>query len=322
MKKILVICGPTATGKTSLALDLANKFNGEIISADSRQVYTGMDIGTGKDLPANSKWQMADSLQNIGYYIVDGIRIYGYDLIDPKSDFSVSEFVNFASEIIKNIYSRGKLPILVGGTGFYIKSLIDGADTLDIPKDQNLREEFSSKNVSELYDLLAKLDNKKAVLLNESDRKNPRRLIRAIEVAIWNLESHNPNLGNKRTECNSLFIGLNLSQESLYDRIQKRVFDRLNNGFEEEVYELQKNGFSLNVQSANTMGYRQWLCYINGEISREKAIADWIHEEQLYSKRQLTWFKKDKRVNWFDIENTNYISEVEDVIRKWHNISS
>lgn len=320
MGRILIICGPTATGKTSLALDLAKKFNGEIISADSRQVYTGLDIGTGKDVNPTQK----SKLKNQKYisYIVNDTTIWGYDLVDPKEEFSVAQYTKIAKEIIDDIYSRGRTPILVGGTGFYIKSLIDGVDTLEIPKDQNLRDKLSSKKVSELYDLLVQTDYKKAVSLNESDKKNPRRLIRAIEVACWNLEFRNSNLENKRTEYNPLFIGLNLSQESLYDRIQKRVLNRINNGFEEEVYELQKNGFSLDLQSANTLGYSQWLSYINGEISREKAIADWMHEEQLYSKRQLTWFKKDKRINWFDVEDSDFISEVEDTIRKWHNSSS
>src|SRR4030066_2229730 len=137
MKKFLVICGPTAMGKTSLALRLAKLFNGELISADSRQVYKGMDIGTGKDLPVTVKCQMSNVKcfgKRICYYKINGVRVWGYDLVEPTEEFSVAQYVGIAQEILENIYSRGKLPILVGGSGFYIKAVVDGIPTVVVPK--------------------------------------------------------------------------------------------------------------------------------------------------------------------------------------------
>src|SRR3989344_2658803 len=185
MIKLLVICGPTATGKTSLALHLSEVFNGEIISADSRQVYRGMDIGTGKDLPVISNYQFPITnlkKQNIGCYKIKGINVWGYDLVKPNEDFSVGQYIAIAENIIENIHDRKKLPIIVGGTGLYIKGIVDGIPTADIPKNMELRKSLENKDTSELYDNLVSLDPAKALSLNKSDSKNPRRLIRAIEV--------------------------------------------------------------------------------------------------------------------------------------------
>src|SRR3989344_1522932 len=151
---MLVICGPTATGKTKLGIFLAQKFNGEIISADSRQVYKFMDIGTGKE------WD-------------EGVKIWGYDLVDPKKNFSVFEYLKFVRKALDDIWKRGKLPILVGGTGLYIKAVVEGIDTLNIPKNEDLRKSLEEKNVSELYEKLATLDSSKAASLNISDKNNP-----------------------------------------------------------------------------------------------------------------------------------------------------
>ena len=137
MHQLLLICGPTATGKTHLALDLAKKFNGELISADSRQVYKGLDIGTGKDLPVNSKFQMEND--KLGFYSINGVKVWGYDLVEPKREFSVAQYIKIANDIIKNIWERGKLPILIGGTGFYIQGIVDGIPRAQIPINNKLR---------------------------------------------------------------------------------------------------------------------------------------------------------------------------------------
>lgn len=187
MEKLLVICGPTATGKTSVAIHLAKKFNGELVSADSRQVYRKMDIGTGKDLPQNSSFQFPVSSlkkQDVGFYVIDGIRLWGYDLIDPQNDFNISKYLNIAKDIIEEIWKRDKLPILVGGTGFYIKGIIDGIGTSQIPKDESLRKSLEKKDVEELFEILAQTDSVRSSKLNKSDRNNPRRIIRAIEIAL------------------------------------------------------------------------------------------------------------------------------------------
>ena len=173
MQKLLVICGPTSVGKTSLAIRLAKKFNGEIVSADSRQVYKKMDIGTGKDLPANSKLQTLNS--KLGFYLIQSIKLWGYDLVEANEEFNVSEYLNIAKTVITDIQKRGKLPILVGGSGFYIKGVIDGIPTVNIPANKELRNKLESMTAPDLFEKLAELSAERAGSMNSSDKKNPRR---------------------------------------------------------------------------------------------------------------------------------------------------
>src|SRR3989344_5897459 len=285
MQKLLVICGPTVTGKTKLALHLAKVFNGEIISADSRQVYKYMDIGTGKDKP-------------------EGIEINGYDLVNPDEEFSVSQYADFANACIREINSRGKLPILVGGTGLYIKGVVDGIDTADIPKDEKLRVKLNGLKIEDLQEKLKKIDSKKFASMNDSDINNPRRLIRAIEVASSGKISE-----RKGMSYDVLFIGLSLSREKLDERITKRVDDRINQGFDKEIDFLKKKDF-FRYAPARTLGYKDW-----------PDIKKWKREEIKYAKRQMTWFKKDKRIKWFDIETNDYKQKVEDIVQKWYSLS-
>ena len=151
MKKALVICGPTATGKTSLGLKLAKKYNGQIISADSRQVYKGMDIGTGKDLPLNAKQQKD------GHYLIKGIKVWGYDLINPNQDFSVGHFIKFTKPLIKKIHHQNQLPILVGGTGLYLKAVTGSIDTINIPPNPSLRKKLEKLSRTKLANTLKKI---------------------------------------------------------------------------------------------------------------------------------------------------------------------
>ena len=195
MNKLLVICGPTATGKTSLGILLAKKVDGEIISADSRQVYIGMDLGTGKDLPKNSEFKIQNS--KIGYYLFDKIPVWMIDIVKPNQEFSAADFVGLASKVINDINSRNKLSIIVGGTGFYIKALIDGVDTLGIPPDWELRKQLGLKSTAELFEMLSRINSEKSASMNSSDKQNPRRLIRAIEVALKNQKSKIPYRVNK-----------------------------------------------------------------------------------------------------------------------------
>jgi tRNA dimethylallyltransferase len=185
-KKLLVICGPTAVGKTSLALSLAKKFNGELVSADSRQVYKKLDIGTGKDLPINIKYQISNIKWNghaVYFYEIGETRLWGYDLIYPTEEFSVGQYIEIVRRIIEDIWERNKLPILVGGTGFYIKGVVDGIATASIPKNLELRKSLKEESVKSLFEILTRTNSVKAKLLNVSDRNNPRRLIRAIELS-------------------------------------------------------------------------------------------------------------------------------------------
>ncbi|MBU2577644.1 tRNA (adenosine(37)-N6)-dimethylallyltransferase MiaA, partial [Patescibacteria group bacterium] len=218
MNRLLVICGPTATGKTSLGISLAKKFNGEIISADSRQVYRGMDIITGKDIPefSNKKGQ------EVGYYEINGIKIWLYDVIRPDQRFNVADYYELAWKVIKDIWDRGKLPIIVGGTGFYIKTLLERIGTMGIGPDWELRDQLSHHSIASLLDTLEKLDPERSRRMNESDRSNPRRLVRAIEVAT-KLKTKNLKLKTKNLKLDYLLIGLTAPNEILYKRIDQRV---------------------------------------------------------------------------------------------------
>lgn len=298
-KKLLVVCGPTATGKTSLAIHLAKKFDGELVSADSRQVYKKMDIGTGKE------W--------------GDVAIWGYDLVEPEKDYSVSQFFKFAEKKIKNIQKRKKLPILVGGTGLYIKSVIDGIPTISVPRSKSLRSSLDLSSVEELFDRLATLDSSKAASLNLSDKKNPRRLIRAIEVAQWNLDNESKlKKAHKKIYDSLLFIGLKLDIEKLAKKISKRVEQRLNNGFIFEIESLLRSGVSWKNQSMDALGYSEAEEFLKKGLGYEEFVEKWTKGEVAYAKRQINWFKRDKRIHWFDIDDSNYPDSVEKLVKRWY----
>ena len=306
-KKLLVICGPTATGKTSLGFLLAKKFNGEIVSADSRQVYKHMDIGTGKE------WN-------------DSIKIWGYDLAEPTENYSVSDYFKSMKIAISDICQRNKLPVIVGGTGFYIKSLIDGIATVDIPKNENLRISLEKMSINELFNKLADLDGTKAASLNSSDKKNSRRLIRAIEIAVWNTqhgtEKHVIEKRKKVLDKNVdlLMIGLSASSLTILNNIENRVDKRINEGFILEVENLLKMGVSWQHQSMKSLGYKESEAFFKHGLTYEEFINQWINNEVKYTKRQMTWFKKDKRINWFKIDDLNFDQNVVNLVSKWYSL--
>lgn len=304
--KLLIVCGPTATGKTSLAIQLAKKFNGEIVSADSRQVYKGMDIGTGKE------W--------------GDVPIWGYDIADPKREFSISHYLKFAKKIILDVTKRGKLPILVGGTGFYVKGAIDGIPTVTVPRSEDLRRNLEKRTPDELFEMLAQMDSFRAGQMNSSDKKNPRRLIRAIEVATWKLE--HGEAGKPLAISNQplvLMIGLTAPKDFLNRKISKRVAERVKMGIKKEIAGLIKSGVDWNDQSMQALGYREWRDYFEGlpagrqgAVPEKLVIDEWIRDEQNYTKRQMTWFKKDKRIIWFDITVRGFSESIEKLVRKWY----
>lgn len=317
MDKLLVICGQTGTGKTSLAFYLADIFDGELVSADSRQVYKKLDIGTGKDLLKDSKYDRR------GFYDVGGIRIWGYDLVDPRRAFSVGRYLRFARRAIKDILKREKLPILVGGTGLYIKGVVDGIATAFVPRNDILRKNLEEKDLNELFEILAQLDPIKAGSMNSSDRLNPRRLARAIEIAQWKLDfghrSQKPLALREKQDV--LFLGLTAAKDVIADKIDKRVDKRISQGLEKEIKSLLASGIKWEMQSMSSFGYRQWQGYFAGEKKLEDVIDNWKKEEKRYAKRQFTWFKKDKRIKWFDVSRESYVKKVEKLVKRWYNLS-
>ena len=365
MNKLLVICGPTATGKTKLGLQLAKKFNGEIMAADSRQVYRYMNIGTGKDVPVSSKFQIPNSKQipnsqpvrqagkfQIGYYLFEKIPVWLMDIIEPNYRFSVADYKKCAEIVIEDILKRKKLPILVGGTGFYIKAITEGIETIGVEPDWQLREKLSSCQIDELQIMLRDIDPERYRGMNESDRQNPRRLIRAIEIARWKCEVRSGKLdkevgsGRKKSHFSHqypasqfqhptsiLFIGLTAPNEVLYQRIDQRVDERVRGGIEEEIRGLLEKGYTWESSAlGSTLAYREWQDYFRkvpsvSKVSRgedelneikKKVIQQWKFDEHNYARRQMTWFKKDPRINWFDMTQEGWQQKVEKLVKSWY----
>lgn len=321
-KRLLVVAGPTATGKTPLGIRLARKFNGQVISADSRQVFKEMDVGTGKDLLPAANYKKVNKKVG-GYYLYDETKVWGYDLVSPKDKFSVAEYVPIAREIIRRVWKKRELPILVGGTGLYIKGVVDGIETSSIPQNKRLRERLEGKKVEDLYEHLAKLSPIKAASLNASDRKNPRRLIRAIEIAQWEVKGRKreerEGTGPLNSETNTLFIGLTAKKEELCERIGKRVEERIEKGIKEEIRKLLEMGVGWEDQAMDSLGYKQWRGHFEQGKKEDEIVKEWVKDECQYAKRQITWFKRDKRINWFDVYSKDYPENVEKTVKKWYN---
>ncbi|MBI3954861.1 tRNA (adenosine(37)-N6)-dimethylallyltransferase MiaA [Candidatus Gottesmanbacteria bacterium] len=327
--KLLVICGPTATGKTDLGIYLSKKFHGEIISADSRQVYRGMDINTGKDIPVNSKLKTQNSkLQiknkkfNIGYRLKEGIPIWLVDIVEPDYIFNVGEYREVARKVIKDISKRNKLPIIVGGTGLYIKSLLYPLPLASIVPNQKLRDKLSKLNLDELQKYLQKINPRKWQSLNHSDQMNPRRLIRAIEISLSTISSPSSEFNSKHYlsiyEEGPLIIGLLMPKEKLNQRIDERINKRIKEGALEEVRKISQEKFSGNLPSLSSTGYKQLKNYLGGRITRSEAISSWQNAEHAFAKRQITWFKNMQGICWYDVSQNNYLEKIGQRIEKWY----
>lgn len=310
-----MVVGPTAVGKTELALHLAKKLNGELVSADSRQVYKDLNIGTGKDVPLGSHPQ---NVNGFPVYQIDNIPVWGYDLVDAQNEFNVSQYVAAAKEIINFIWEKHKLPILVGGTGFYIEALIKGIDTMDIKPNKSLRKQLETMEVTELFEILARLDATKAASLNSSDKKNSVRLVRAIEVADANIRGKKMNRNVKPLEADVLKVGVVMSKEKHKEIISRRVHARVEDGIEQEIKDLLDRNVNWKDHSMSSLGYKEWKEYFSGKKTRNDVIEEWIQDECKYAKRQLTWFKRDKQINWYDPFEKNYLKKVEELAQKWY----
>lgn len=284
---IHVLFGQTATGKTAQALELVEKYDGEIINFDSRQVYKKLTVITGKDIPVNRKY-----------------KIWLYDIVDPKNTFSSAEYGERAMEVLNDVLARNKTPILVGGTGYYLRHLLFGTPEIHIAEDWTLRRELETKTVAELQTLLKRKNSSFFESMNNSDRNNPRRLIRRIEIAEnggyipapLQQETLSARLGSRfGTQKNIKITYLPFfhpSPEIAKEKITRRVKDRIANGAIKEVQDLLREGYTKNDPGLNAIGYRQLIAYLNKEMSLEEAENTWITHEVQYAKRQKTYFNK------------------------------
>lgn len=287
--KIIVILGPTASGKSDMAVSLAKKIGGEIISADSRQVYKGLDIGTGKI----TKKEMR------------GVKHHLLDVANPKKRFSASDFKKLAKKAIKEIIERKKVPIICGGTGFYIDALVGDKQIPEVPPNQKLREKLEKKKVEELFEILKKLDPERALSI---DAKNPRRLVRAIEIchtleSVPKLEAKSLELKDKKYEV--IKIGIKIPEKELKERINKRIEKWFRMGFLKEVQDLHKKGLSWKRMAEIGLEYKIVSLFLQDKISEEEMKERMQTETWQYAKRQMTWFKKDKNITWRVQQDSN-----------------
>lgn len=277
LPKVIVIAGPTASGKSDLAVWLAKKIKGEIISADSRQVFKGMDIGTGKI----TKKEM----QSIPHYLLD--------IASPKKRFTVTRFQKLANQAINSILKKNKIPIICGGTGFYIQSVIDGLIFPQVKPDLSLRKKLEKKSAKQLFSLLKKRDPKRARII---DKDNKRRLIRALEIAI---KTNNPIPElKKQKNFDILFLGIKKDKKELQKRIEKRLLKRLDQGMIKEVKKLKASGISYKKLYDFGLEYRYLSLFLQNKITYQEMVSLLQKEIEKYAKRQITWFKKDKRIIW------------------------
>ena len=295
--KIIIILGQTATGKSDLATRIAKRLGGEIISADSRQVYKGLDIGSGKI----TKKEMR------------GVFHYLLDVASPKRQFSAAKYKKLADNKIIKIYKTGKIPFIVGGSGFYIQTIVDGLVLPKVEPNNKLRKELEKKSVKKLFSMLKKLDKNRA---KKIEKDNPRRLIRAIEIA--KALGKTPKL-KTNSEYEALQIGLKLPDKKLKNNIHKRLISRIRRGMISEVKKLHAKNISWKRLESFGLEYRFIARYLQNKIKKKEMLDELETKIWHFAKRQMRWFKRDARIKWFnpnevkkiEIEITNFLNNYE-----------
>ncbi len=296
-KKLIILAGPTGVGKTELSITLAKRIGGEIISADSMQVYRHMDIGSAKI--------KKEEMKGIPHYLID--------CLSPFEEFSVRVFQNLAKEAMEAIYAKGKIPILVGGTGFYIQALLYDIDFTENEDNTEIRMELErtakEKGAHFLHEMLREIDPKAAEEIHEN---NVKRVIRAIEyyrLTNEKISEHNEIQRQKESPYDGVFFVLTDERERLYKNIDKRVDHMLSAGLVEEVKKLKDMGCHRNMVSMQGLGYKEILAYLDGEYDLEQAVYLIKRDTRHFAKRQLTWFRREKDVIWVDKAQFQYDEE-------------
>jgi len=296
MNKIIVILGQTSTGKSDFAVEIAKKIHGEIISADSRQVYKGMNLGTGKI----TKKEM----QKVPHHLLD--------ITSPSKIFTVNDFQKLSNKKIEEISKKGKIPIICGGTGFYIDTIINGTIFPEVKPNKKLREMLEKKSTEKLFQMLQKLDNVRA---KNIDPKNKVRLVRAIEIA--KTLGKVPKITDNSSNFETIKIGLTIPPEILKEIIKKRLLIRIKKGMIKEVEKLHKNGLSWKRMDSLGLEYRYVSLYLQGKMKKEEMIEKLNTEIWHFAKRQKTWFKRDQSVIWINPLKNNDKSKAQKEIKKF-----
>lgn len=285
-QKIIIIVGQTSSGKSDLAVYLAQKIRGEVISADSRQVYKKMDIGTGKI--------KREEMKSIPHHLLS--------VVSPNKLFSIADYIPLAEKKIEEIRERNNVPIICGGTAFYIDSLINKVSIPKAPPNWDLRKRLEKKSCSELFDELQKIDPQRAISI---DNKNKRRLIRALEI-IKLTKKKVPPLSSIKP-YNSLYIGIDIDQEDLNKKIEQRLMSRIKEGMIEEVRSLRKNGLSWERLEGFGLEYKWISLYLQNKILYDEMIILLLNDIKKFSKRQKTWWKKNKEIKWVKNNKEAYL---------------
>ena len=300
MKKrpLIVLTGPTAVGKTALSVKLAKAVNGEIISADSMQVYKGMDIGSAKI----SKEEM------------EGIPHHLIDVLDPSEEFNIVKFKELSLKAMEEIYAKGKIPIIAGGTGFYIQSVLYDIAFENNEDERTYRNELENiakepDGTLKLFQMLKECDPKSAEIIHQN---NVKRVIRALEFfkeTGLTISEHNEEQKQNESPYNFCYFVLNDDRDKLYENIEKRVDIMLKNGLLDEVKTLHEKGYTKDMVSMQGLGYKEILEYFNGEISLERAVYLIKRDTRHFAKRQLTWFRREKEISWVNKQDFSYDEE-------------
>ena len=301
MKPLIILTGPTAVGKTELSISLAKSIGGEIISADSMQVYKYMDIGTAKIRP--------EETQGVPHHLID--------ILEPDVAFNVAMFKELAKNAMKEIYERGHIPIVVGGTGFYIQALLYDIDFTEEEDDTSIRKELESlvneKGGPYLHELLQKVDPESARQIHAN---NLKRVIRALEYYRMHGEKisvHNAEERQKKSPYDFMYFVLTHERKVLYDRIEKRIDKMIKEGLISEVDNLLKKGYDSSLVSMQGLGYKEFIPYLKGECSLDEAVYILKRDTRHFAKRQLTWFRRERDVRWLD---KSLVSSEEEILKE------
>lgn len=299
MEKVIVVVGPTAVGKTKLGVELAKTLNGEVISGDSMQIYRQMNIGTAKVTPEE----------------MEGIEHHCIDILDPSENYSVHDFQQNVRKKITEIIARGHVPVIVGGTGLYIKAALYDYQFEEMTDDHKIIvEKYKNYSNEQLYDHLWSIDKQSAEILHPNNR---RRILRAIEIYETTGKRKSDIINNQEHIClyDAYFVGLTLPRDILYQRINERVDKMKNMGLHQEMDYLYNQGLKRDNQSMKAIGYKEWFDYYDGLIDEETVYENIKKHSRQYAKRQYTWFKNQFDVHWYEVNLSDFQKTIQEVLQ-------